>query len=284
MTDRPAGLRPGNADVFKLDSVARVYHHRPPYPAGVVDALRSLQGGGGGAVLDAGCGTGELARALAAGAERVDAVDVSQAMIDEGRRQEGGDHANLRWVCARLEDADLRPPYALAVAGDSLEWMDREVVLPRLHDAMRPGAWLAIVHRNWGTGAPEETELLRTYSTIRDFEPHDLGRELVSRGLLDARGYLRFAGAWRPTIEEYVQSRHSQAGFARERMGADRTAEFDHELTTLLRRLVTEGRLRTTGGGARLDLQVVAEVGWGRPLRRQGGPGRGAERGCRAAG
>src|SRR5262245_13457619 len=104
MTDKPAGLRPEYGDAFKLESVARAYRHRPPYPAGVVDALRSLLGDGG-AVLDAGCGTGELAVALLDSAERVDAVDVSRAMIDEGRRRDGGDHPNLRWVCARLEDA-----------------------------------------------------------------------------------------------------------------------------------------------------------------------------------
>src|SRR5215469_13356814 len=183
MSDNPAGHRPQYADVFMLDSVARTYHHRPPYPAGVVDALLSLLGGDGASVLDAGCGTGELARVLVGSAGRVDAVDVSRAMIDEGRRQEGGDHPNLRWVCARLEDADLRPPYALAVAGDSLNWMDWEVALPRLHDALSPGAWLAIAHRTWGTGAPEETDLLRTYSVIQDYRPYDLGHELVSRGL-----------------------------------------------------------------------------------------------------
>ena len=264
MTDKPAGLRPEYADAFKLESVARAYHHRPPYPAGMVDALRSLLGDGG-ALLDAGCGTGELARALLDSAERVDAVDVSQAMIDEGRRQEGGDHPHLRWVCARLEDADLRPPYALAVAGDSLGWMDWELALPRLRDVLRPGAWLAIVHRNWGTGAPEEAELIRMFSTTQDFQPYDLGRELVSRGLLRHQDYLRFAGAWRPTIDEYVAARHSQSSFARERMGDDRAAEFDREQAGLLQRLVNDGRLRTHD--ARLDLQVVAEVGWGRPLR-----------------
>jgi SAM-dependent methyltransferase len=269
MTDKPAGLRPEYADAFKLDSVARAYHRRPPYPAGVVDALRSLMGDDGGAVLDAGCGTGELARALVDGAGRVDAVDVSQAMIDEGRRQERGDHPHLRWVCARLEDADLRPPYALAVAGDSLHWMDWEVALPRLHDTLRPGAWLAIVQRGWGTGAPEETELLRRYSVIQDYQPYDLGRELVTRGLFRGQDHVRFAGTWRPTIEEYVESRHSQAGCAREPMGADRAAEFDRELTDLLRRLATDGRLRTRG--AHLDLPFTAQVGWGRPLR--GGSG-----------
>jgi SAM-dependent methyltransferase len=265
MTDKPAHLRPENGDVFKLDSVAGAYHHRPPHPAGVVDALVSLLGGDGGAVLDAGCGIGELGRALVDvdGVERVDAVDVSRAMIDHGRREERGDHPQLRWVCARLEDADLRPPYALAVAGDSLHWMEWEVALPRLHDALLPGAWLAIVQRSWGTGAPDEMELIRRFSTLEAFQPYDLGRELVSRGLFRGRGHLKFAGAWRPTIEEYVEARHSQASLSRDRLGDVRAAEFDAELADLLRRLVASGSVRSRED--RLDLGVVAEVAWGRP-------------------
>jgi hypothetical protein len=68
-----------------------------------------------------------------------------------------------------------------------------------------------------------------------------------------------------------VEARHSQAGFARDRMGPARAADFDAELTTLLQRLATAGRVRTRpaddgdGDGRRLDLRVVAQVGWGRP-------------------
>lgn len=251
-------------DVFDLDSVVRAYRYRPPYPAGVIDALLSLLGRDGGAVLDAGCGTGELARALADGVDRVDAVDVSQAMIDEGRRLEGGDHPRLRWVHARLEDAELRPPYGLVVAGDSLNWMDAGVALPRLHDALGPGGWLALVHRTWGTGAAEETDIFGRHSVIRDYQPYDVGRDLVSRGLFRSSGHVRFAGAWRPTIEAYVESRHAQAGFPRERMGDAASAEFDRELTDLLGRLVAAGRLRMRGD--RLEVGMVAEVAWGRPL------------------
>jgi len=265
MTEMPPGPPPRYADVFLLESVARVYHHRPPYPAGVMDALLSLLGGDGGAVLDMGCGTGDLARALVDEAERVDAVDVSRPMIEEGRRRERGDHPNLRWICARMEDAELEPPYGLAVAGDSLNWMEWDVVLPRLHDALRPGGWLALVHRDWSTGAPEEPEIFRRHSTIQEYRPISLGQELVSRGLFRGRGQVRIASTWRPTIEEYVESRHAQASFSREQMGADRAAAFDGELTDLLQRLVAERRLRMRD--ARLEVRAVVEVGWGQPLR-----------------
>lgn len=49
-------------------------------------------------VLDLGAGKGALARPLAERVDRVDAVDVSAAMIEAGRRRPGGDRANLRWI------------------------------------------------------------------------------------------------------------------------------------------------------------------------------------------
>ena len=43
-------------------------------------------------VLDLGCGTGYLARPLAPLVDRVDAIDISAAMIEEGKRLLGSDH------------------------------------------------------------------------------------------------------------------------------------------------------------------------------------------------
>ena len=246
------------------EAIASVYHRRPAHPAAVVDVMLSLLGDDGGAVLDAGCGTADLGRLLADSVERVDAVDMSQAMLDAGRRLPGGDHPGLRWICARMEEAPLQPPYALVVAGDSLHWMDWDVVLPRLHAALAPGGRLAIVQRNWGTRAPEERELIRKYSTWQDYQPIDLVPALTGRGLFRLEDWLRCANTWRPTIEEYVESRHAQSSLSRAMMDPSAAAAFDEELTALLRRLAAERRVRARDG--RLELPVVADVGWGKPL------------------
>jgi SAM-dependent methyltransferase len=230
----------------------------------VPDVLLALLGGPGGAVLDVGCGTGELARALVAEADRVDAVDVSSAMIDEGRRLEHGDDPRLRWLCARVEDAALEPPYALVTAGDSLHWTDWYVTLPKLHEALAPEGTLAILNRGWGTRAQEETEILVRYSANQDYQPVDLVRELESRDLFRTRHRLPVAEVWRPTIGEYVEARHAQAGCARHVIGPERSAAFDAELAALLRRLVDDGRVRAHGD--RLNLQVWTMITWGRPL------------------
>jgi SAM-dependent methyltransferase len=262
--EKPPGLDPRHAAVFLEQTTAEAYRHRPRYPRAVVDLLVILLGDDGGAVLDVGCGTGDLARELVPAAARVDAVDVSRAMLDEGARLEHGDDPRLRWICASVEDAVLEPPYALVTAGDSLDWTDWYTTLPRLHEALRPDGLLAIVHRSWGTGTPEETDVLRRYSAIRDFQPYDLVPELQSRDLFRIRDHLTLAEPWRPTVEEFVESRHAQAGCARAAMGAERAAEFDRELAELLRRMVAEGRLRANG--QQLDLQVLTSVAWGRPL------------------
>jgi SAM-dependent methyltransferase len=262
--DKPPGLGPQHAAVWLHEDAARAYRHRPPHPAAALDVLRVLPGGPGGAVLDVGCGTGALARALVAGAERVDAVDMSQPMIEEGRRLEGGDDPRLRWIHSRVEEADLEPPYRLITAGDSLDWTDWFVTLPRLHEVLAPDGSLVILHRGWTTGAPEETDLIKRYSANQDYRPIDLVHELESRNLFRTRHRLPVAEVWRPTIDEFVSARHATAGCARHLLGPDRTAAFDRALTDLLARLVEERRLRAYDG--RLDLQVWALVTWGNPL------------------
>jgi SAM-dependent methyltransferase len=262
----PAGIDQSHAAVFLLPSVARAYRHRPPYPAAVPDVVLSLLGderAGSAAVLDVGCGIGDLARLLVDSVGRVDAVDVSEPMLEEGRRQPGGDHPGLRWISGRVEEAPLEPPYAIAVAGDSLNWTDWYVALPRLHECLDPEGLLVIVHRTWGTRAPEEADVFRRHSTAQGFQPYDLVPELVSRDLFEPENHIRLAGTWRPTIEEYVESRHAQASFSRERMGPEAAEAFDTELAELLRRLVRERRVRAVG--EQLMVPVTIQMAWGRP-------------------
>src|SRR5690242_20093443 len=101
------------AEAFRDKSVVEAYRHRPPYPAEVFDILLGLIYTEPRYMLDAGCGRGELARSLASHGARVDAVDFSLEMIEQGKRQPNGDHPHLRWLHGRMEDVALRPPYGL---------------------------------------------------------------------------------------------------------------------------------------------------------------------------
>jgi len=131
-------------EVFGDDAVARAYQRRPPYPEAVFKGLeRRLVAPR--IVLDAGAGTGALARRMTGFAERVDAVEPSAAMIAEGRGLPGGSDRRIRWIVGRAEDAPLDPPYGLIACGASLHWMDPGLVLPRFREAVAPGAYLPIV-------------------------------------------------------------------------------------------------------------------------------------------
>jgi ubiquinone/menaquinone biosynthesis C-methylase UbiE len=100
-------------------------------------------------VLDIGAGDGALARPLAERVDRVEAVEVSAAMVDAGRRRPGGRRKNLMWLLGSAEDMPPRGPYGLVTAGASLHWMDSEVVLGRIARVLAPGAMLAIVDQRY---------------------------------------------------------------------------------------------------------------------------------------
>jgi SAM-dependent methyltransferase len=258
-TAKPAHLTTEVAEGFQDEQVAAVYHQRPPYPAEAIDLLLELADGG--PVLDLGCGPGDLARRIAPHVERVDAVDFSAAMVARGKQLPGGDHPGLHWQVAPAETAELHGPYALATAGESLHWMDWDVVLPRL------GTTLALVERDWG-GSPAIHQALLplwiAYSSVPSFQRYVLVDELTSRGLFTLQGERTCAPEpWRPTIEEYLDARHSQRGFSRSHMGEESAAAFDEAVTGALERLIASGDLATTGD--RLELEAGARVSWGTP-------------------
>lgn len=123
-----------------------------------------------------GCGRGELARPLAQRVERVDAVDVSHAMIEQGKKLPSGNHPHLRWVQGRIEEVPLQPPYALVTAGASLHWMDWNSVMPRFAELLREGAYLAGVGTTMIPGPWTLLgEMLSRYRTDRSIaQPHDV--------------------------------------------------------------------------------------------------------------
>jgi SAM-dependent methyltransferase len=255
---KPSFLGPGHAEVFSDPSVVVAYRHRPPYPPETFDRLADLAVDSGGAVLDAGCGTGFLARPLAERGFTVDAVDPSEAMIAVGRRLEGGDRVN--WILAPMETAPLAPPYTLAVAGESLHWMEWSVVLPRLAEALEPGARLVIIGKEFTPSPWNDAieELTSRYTTNPDHEPFDLVQELVSRGLFEPEGEVRTGMVpFDSHVDDCVESFHSASYLSRERMGRTAAAEFDAAVRELVCAAHPEGRW-TSG--------VRAFLTWGLPV------------------
>jgi Methyltransferase domain len=81
-----------------FDSVAGLYDAtRQSYPAQIVDALLATAAiGPGAAVLEIGCGTGQLTRQLAGRGLHVTAIDIGPAMADAARRTVPWDSYNAQ--------------------------------------------------------------------------------------------------------------------------------------------------------------------------------------------
>ncbi len=243
--------------VFSDRDVARLYRHRAPYPEEVLTTLGRLLVAPQ-TILDVGAGTGALARRMVGFAERVDAVDPSAAMIHEGRRLPGGADRRLHWILGRAEDAPLSPPYGLITAGASLHWLDTDVALARLHEALAPDAVVAvadteIVH---GPYRPELEALIREHSEVDHHrETPGLMDELSASGRFAIQGRQRTEPMpIEQSVDDYIEMLHSTSTLARVRLG-DRAARFDAEVRALFAR----------HGLDRLRYGVAGVVFWGRP-------------------
>jgi SAM-dependent methyltransferase len=172
---------------FQDESVARAYHARPPYPSALFDILDSLQSPlQRRRTLELGCGTGDATFGLAARAEWIDAIEPSAAMLSIARCRTDANVAHIRWLRTMAEQAEFEGPYSLAVAAESLHWMEWDIVLPKVAAALAPGAFLVIVERGTCELMPWESELrdlISKHTTNREYLPYDLIKELTSRRL-----------------------------------------------------------------------------------------------------
>ena len=260
MRPKPAFLGPQQASAFQNEAVARAYQFRPPYPDATFDILVNLAIDAPKRVLDIGCGTGFVARELADRVTHVDAIDISPAMIEQGKRLPQGDAPSLTWIVGAVETAPLNPPYSLITAGDSLHWMDWATVMSRLATTLTPDGSLAIL----GVGqlpTPWDDQLvpiIQRYSTVSGYHPYDLVTELETRDLFRTSGRQTTEPVpFVQSLDEYVESFHGRASFVRERMGNAAAAAFD----TAVRALVSQYCVGS------VTLQLVTEVVWGKPLQ-----------------
>ena len=245
----------GYATAFQDKSVVEAYRHRPPYPAETFDILTRLLNKEPRYVLDVGCGRGELARQLVERVERVDAVDFSLSMIEQGKQLPNGNHPRLHWFDGRIEEVQLQPPYALVTAGESVHWMDWSIVMPRFAEVLMDGAYLALVERQT---IPDPWSLLgdvlALYRSDRYVaQPHDMREQRlfqpVGESTTDPLLFVQ-------SIEDVVESYHSRAGFSRERLGSVQAEAFDQEAKKALLKSYSTGVI---------PFQVHAHVVWGFP-------------------
>ncbi|HEU5086242.1 MAG TPA: class I SAM-dependent methyltransferase [Roseiflexaceae bacterium] len=256
--EKPACYSQRHASAFQEAGVADAYAFRPPYPPEVFEVLAQLLPAQPGRILDAGCGTGALARNLTGHGVPIDAVDISAAMIKHGRELPNGSHPLINWIVSSIETAMLDPPYSLILAGESLHWMDWFSVLPRFAGMLEPGGQLVILdlaHQPmpWSSRVQH---LIARYSTNQEYQRLDLVEELTRRNLFVERGRAVTAPwMFRQSVREYVESFHGRAACSRERMSAEDAAGFDQEIASAVTAYEREA----------VELPIVATIVWGAP-------------------
>lgn len=260
MQPKPSHLGEPYANQFEDASVAEAYPTRPPYPDEAIALLAASIPTTSPAVLDLGCGTGDLARRVAAFAGRVDALDRSAAMVAKGKTLPGGNASHLRWLVGRAEFAPLYPPYDLVAAAESLHWMEWRPVLQRVRSALVPCGPLVLLERHplplpWDAAL---LKIIQRYSTNREFQPYNIIEELQQRQLVRVERHQRTEPvAFTQSLAAYVESFHSRNGFSRKRMSPADAQAFDDAV----RRLVA-----LYMHGEDVEQQIVVEMTWCEPL------------------
>jgi len=260
MKPKPSFLSSEFASAFCDESVVAAYHTRPPHPEETFDILASLLPDGTPTfILDLGCGTGNLTIPLARQADHIDAVDFSEAMLSQARSRPGGNSPVIHWHCTAAERFEPEHTYSLVCAGDSLHWMDWQVLFPRIKKMLSPDGFLAIAIR-W-VGHPWFSKVMEAvvpcYSTNPGLKPFDLIDELCSRGLFVEHGRKNTRPVtFEQDLDDYIEFFHSRNDFSRDRMSPDSVAEFD----ALLRELVS-----SFSSGTIVTGEIHATVVWGKP-------------------
>ncbi|GCE12264.1 class I SAM-dependent methyltransferase [Tengunoibacter tsumagoiensis] len=259
MQPKPESYSTYYAETFKNQQVVEAYRHRPPYPAETFTILRQLLLDEPRVLLDVGAGAGDLARKCVAFADRVDAVDFSQTMIDQGKQLSDGDHPRLRWIYGKIEEVPLSPPYALITAGSSIHWTEWSQAFPRFRSLLTPHGFVAIVGRRVRP-MPWDGELSlvqNEYALRKGHQPARIVDELSERGYFQQIGRQETAPIpFEQPLEDFIAGLHSRSNFARERMGEERASAFDQRVREILQPYLQHGQL---------VMQVVGTVVWGKP-------------------
>ncbi len=268
MRPKPAHLDARYAAQFKDASIAAAYAARPPYDPACFAIMERLLAPGGRRVLELGSGSGDATFGLLERNLPIDAIEPSPAMHAMARNRPGAADPRIRWICASAEAAEFDGPYALALAAESMHWMQWDLVLPKIARALAEGALLVLAERRQGPASWDDRirDLIRMHSTNQEYAPYDLVDELSSRGLFRAVGCRRTAPQpLRQSIRDFIQSLHSRNGLSRDRMALESAEAFDRGVREALSCASLDGSQEGEGDGRMVRFQTSVALTWGIP-------------------
>lgn len=259
-----------------FNEVAGAYdRHRPGYPDALIDqACSAADLRPGVAVLEIGCGTGQLTRSLLARGLRVTAVEPGDQLLARARErlQDTGD---VQFVNASLEDASLpRAHYRAAFCGSAMHWIDPDVSWRKTADALVDGGTLGLVSYfglQTPRSAPDQQalragiakiapQLAAAWPTYRELDA-------MLAGVAARRGNVSEAWGWLGSYDlsrTYAADLFEEAQVAAVPMLLEHTAE---ELTALLGTMSFWKRLSPQQRSALAAENDALQQRFGRPIR-----------------
>lgn len=129
-----------------FDGVADLYDaSRLTYPTEMVDFVVTTAGlDADSAVLEVGCGTGQLTEQLAGFDFALTAIDIGPSMVAAARRRVG-DHGVSYQVTAFEDLVAPDHSFDLIVSGSAYHWIDPDVKYQVPARLLRSGGWLAVL-------------------------------------------------------------------------------------------------------------------------------------------
>jgi SAM-dependent methyltransferase len=147
--------------------VAEEYERvRPTYPPSLVDEACSRAGlRPGDQVVEIGCGTGKLTRALVERGLRVEAVEPDAELIEVARRLVS--EKAVAFHHGRFEDVDLpRAAFPAVFAATSFHWVDPSVGWSKAASLLERGGVFALLSHAGGMRGNLYEELLRVWEEV----------------------------------------------------------------------------------------------------------------------
>ena len=130
-----------------FDEIAIDYHrHRPGYPDKLIDYACEIAGlESGDRVLELGCGSGQLTRALVARGFRVTALEPGEQLIALAKQNAKGPGI-AEFVHAKFEDAVLpKGHYKAVFSASAFHWIDPDVSWQKAAELLIPGGIFALI-------------------------------------------------------------------------------------------------------------------------------------------
>ncbi len=228
---------------------------RIDYPTELIERLLSFcQSKGNGKLLDLGCGTGQLSIPMHSYFEEVIGIDISQEMVDEARRIGREQNTeNMRFITMESEKMDKElGQFDLIVCGNAFHWMDRELVLDKSYDLLKPSGGMVIlaggsiwtgkqywqkeiskIIQKWlGEKRKAGTGEYRVKNKLHEAYIHESEFELVKKGSY------HFLHEW--SMESLLGYLYSTS-FCNRRLLGENVDAFEEELKKALLRIKPEG-------------------------------------------